>query len=219
MHRVVTIDGPAGSGKSTVARRLAEEIGFRYVDTGAMYRAVAVKVIDAGIPESDDERIGEAAETARLRFEGDRVFIDDRDVTEDIRSLKISTILSTVAANFRVRAAMKDLQRRTALDSDIVMEGRDIGSAVFPEADVKFFLEADAAERARRRCRQLGLNTSPGNPEFEEVRQDITNRDKADTEREHAPLVRPPDAVLVDTSGMDISEVVDFLVKCVREQI
>jgi cytidylate kinase len=194
---VIAIDGPAGAGKSTVARAAAERLGFTYLDTGAMYRAIAV----AAKGRDDAAAIARAA---RLEL-GERVTLDGEDVTERIREPWVSEAASRVSSDPAVRAALVAQQQRILADGDWVAEGRDIGTVVAPEAEVKVFLTADPAERARRRAEELG--TDP-----EVVLRDQALRDERDRNREHAPLVAAPDAVPVDTTGLSLDQVVEQIV-------
>ena len=194
---VIAIDGPAGAGKSSVARAAAERLGFTYLDTGAMYRAVAFRT------GSD----GDAAAVARaIRLElGERVVVDGDDVTERIRQPWVSEAASRVSSDPAVRAALVEQQRRLLSDGDWVAEGRDIGTVVAPDAAVKVFLTADPRERARRRAAELG-----GDPEV--VLREQTMRDERDRSREASPLAPAPDAVPVDTTGLSLEQVVDQVV-------
>jgi CMP/dCMP kinase len=199
---VVAIDGPAGAGKSTVARALARALGFTYLDSGAMYRAVGLMTTRHGGPPS--ERAGE------LQIElGERVVANGEDVTEAIRTPEVSEAASEVATDPRVRQALVQKQRELLASGDWVAEGRDIGTVVAPDASVKVFLTASPEERARRRATELGTDVRT-------VLQDQTLRDAQDTGREHSPLVRAPGAVELDTSGLSIDEVVEQIVDLVE---
>jgi cytidylate kinase len=200
---VVAIDGPAGAGKSTVARALAGALGFTYLDSGAMYRAVGLDVIDR------DGAASERAEELELELVGDRVIANGRDVTEAIRSPEVAEAASKVATNPKVRAALVEKQRALLSQGDWVAEGRDIGTVVAPDAEVKVFLTANPEERARRRAEELGTDV-------ETVLRDQALRDAQDEEREHSPLVRAGDAVELDTSGLTIDEVVERIVDLAR---
>jgi cytidylate kinase len=195
---IVAIDGPAGAGKSTVARAVAAALGYTYLDSGAMYRAVAL----AGLRRGTEP----AAIARSLRIEvGDRVLLDGEDVTDAIRTPEVSEASSRVAADPTVRRAMVAEQQRLLADGDWVAEGRDIGTVVAPEAGVKVFLTADARERARRRAAELGANPDT-------VLAEQTIRDERDRSREHSPLEPAPGAVVLDTTGLEIPEVVRRIV-------
>ncbi|HUJ35781.1 MAG TPA: (d)CMP kinase [Solirubrobacteraceae bacterium] len=198
---VVAIDGPAGAGKSTVARAVAGALGFTYLDTGAMYRAVALAAGERGAPA--------ASIAGSLKIEpGERILLDGRDVTDAIRTPEVSEAASQVAAEPSVRAAIAAEQRRLLARGDWVAEGRDIGTVVAPEAEVKVFLTADPAERARRRAAELGVDEAT-------VLAEQTIRDERDRTREHSPLVPAEGAIEVDTTGMTLPEVIDRVVALV----
>ncbi len=209
MKKTVAIDGPAGAGKSTIAKLVAEKLGYIYIDTGAMYRAVAWKVLDTGAGTTDEAIIRTAEKLhVSLRFVGDnvRVFADDTDVTEKIRTPEVTALVSQVAQLGPVREKMVELQRGMAKDGGVVMDGRDIASNVLPNADVKIFLTASIEERALRRWKEM---KAKGYDEpMEKLAAEIAARDKADSERAISPLVRVPEATLLDTTGMTIDEVV-----------
>lgn len=194
---VVAIDGPAGAGKSTVARALADRLGFTYLDSGAMYRAVALAVLRGG----GDPRTVARDSDVEL---GERVRLDGEDVTTAIRSPEVSEAASKVAADAEVREAVVAKQRRLLARGDWVAEGRDIGTVVAPEADVKVFLTAEAAERARRRARELGVDEQT-------VLADQAIRDERDRTRAHSPLAPAPGATILDTTGLSLDEVVERL--------
>jgi cytidylate kinase len=202
---IVAIDGPAGAGKSTVARGLATALGFTYLDSGAMYRCVALAV---------GERGGDPTEVARgLNIElGDRVRLDGRDVTEAIRTPEVSELASRVAADPGVREAMVAKQRELLHGGDYVAEGRDIGTVVAPEAELKVFLTASPRERARRRAAELGVDVDT-------VLADQTLRDERDRTRAHSPLEPAPGAVEVDTTGLSADQVVDRVATLARERL
>ena len=196
---IVAIDGPAGAGKSTVARTLATRLGFRYLDTGAMYRALTWLALEEGASLDDGVALGDLARREPVSFEGDRVFIRGEDVTEEIRLPRIDRIVSSVARHPNVREVMRERQRELGAHGDAVIEGRDIGTVVCPEADVKVYLVADAAERARRRVTDR--------PEIgeEALATDLRLRD----ERDAAQMKAAPDAEEIDTTELSIDEVVD----------
>ena len=216
----MTIDGPAGAGKSTTARMLAERLGYAMLDTGAIYRSVALVARQVGVTWDDEARL--AALVAGLeigfRFEDgvNRVLVDGRDVTDAIRAPEISDGASRVSALPAVRSALLGLQRRLGAGGGVVVEGRDVGTVVFPQAGAKFFLTASPIERARRRTAELRLN---GRPAVEEtVLAEIQERDERDTNRAVAPLRKAADAVQVDSDHMTPSEVVERLVAEVRRR-
>lgn len=204
---IVAIDGPAGAGKSTIARAVADRLGFDYVDTGALYRAVTLAALEAGTSLNDSEALAASARALPLRLDGARTFIGDRDVTQAIRTSDVTRAVSTVAADARVRAALVEIQRSFARRSNVVMEGRDIGSTIAPDAQVKVFLTASLDERARRRLEQLGMATDDAT--VADAARSIESRDRDDAEREASPLKRAPDAVVIDSTGKSIDDVVE----------
>lgn len=224
---VVAIDGPAGTGKSSVTRRLAEALGFVHVDTGALYRAVAWLLIQQ-LPEGEEldlERAAEIARTAHLEFRRmprknpkNRIFANGKDVTQFIRTPEVSMAASRVSAHPGVRAALLGLQRRLGCMGASILEGRDIGTVVFPDADVKFFLTATVEERAKRRLIELEASGADAQS-YEEVKRQIIERDSADASRAVAPLRRAADAIEVDTSRMTLDEVVAHMEVLVRARL
>lgn len=214
---IIAIDGPAGSGKSTVAKRVAERLGFHYLDTGAMYRAVAFRSIVLGVAIHDEAGVARIAQRDQVTFGHDdgsalpsRVFIAGDDVTGAIRTPRVDDSVSAVARMPLVREAMVAQQRTIAASSDIVVEGRDIGTVVFPDAELKVYLTATAEERARRRTAQQAATGHVVDPSG--VRESILRRDEADSTREVSPLEPAADAIHVDTTGLTIDEVVDRIV-------
>jgi cytidylate kinase len=214
---IVTIDGPAGSGKSTAARLLAQRLGFQFLDTGAMYRAVALECLALGIDLSDEVGVAEVARRLNIVALGPTVRSNGRDVTAAIRAPEISGAASRVAANPAVREAMVRLQREAAEGRKIVTEGRDQGTVVFPDAFCKFYLTADPDERARRR--QLELEEQGERVAFEELRAQILERDTRDKSRKNSPLVAAGDAQRIDTSKMTTDEMVHGLETIVRARM
>ncbi|MGH2699487.1 MAG: (d)CMP kinase [Actinomycetota bacterium] len=214
---VVAIDGPAGAGKSTVARAVARRLGFEYLDTGAMYRALALAALEVGVDPSDEEALTALAESVDIELDGEAVVLNGRDVSEAVRGEAVTRAVSEVAAAPGVRRALARLQRARAEAGDVVMEGRDIGSAVVPDAEVKIFLTASREERARRRARQLGL--PPDERSLEELSRAIEARDRADAEREASPFVQALDAVVVDSDEKDIETVVDEITRVARSAL
>ena len=216
---IVAIDGPSGAGKSTVARIVADRLGFLYIDTGAMYRAFGLHADRRGLDFAADDAVRRACEAVSIRLERDagalRVFLDGADVTAAIRTPEASMAASRWSAHPAVREAMTRLQREMGAGGGVVMEGRDIGSVVFPDAECKFYLTASEDERARRRHRDLiAAHESP--PTFESVRADIRRRDADDSTREHAPLTVPDGAIPIESTSMSIDEVVESILAAVQ---
>ncbi len=214
---IVTIDGPAGSGKSTAARRLAERLGFDFLDTGAMYRAVALEVLSRGIDLHDVGRVSQVADTAEIEALGPIVRAGGRDVTADIRTPEVTSAASKVAAIPEVRTALVRLQRQAAERRNIVSEGRDQGTVVFPHAECKFYLTADPNERARRR--QLELAEQGETIAVEDLLRQILERDNRDQTRDTAPLRPADDAIRIDTSHLSPDEMVGRLESLVRKRM
>lgn len=218
-HIVVAIDGPAGAGKSTIARRIAGALGAVYIDTGAMYRAVALLALRAGAPLDDAAALEPLAVASDIRFEpgSTRVFLNGEDVTAAIREPEISPAASRVSAVAAVRRILVGMQRRMAAGESVVMEGRDIGTVVFPGARVKIFLDADAAVRAARRVRELEAKGQP--PSAAEIGREVHERDLRDSTRADSPLVCAADAVRVDTTGLSLDAVEQVILGIIRERL
>jgi cytidylate kinase len=217
---IIAIDGPVGSGKSTVARRVAELLGYTHLDSGAMYRAVGLKALRGGVPLDSPERLAELAGAARIDLvprDGKLlVLLDGEDVTDEIRAPEVSHAASVVAVVPGVRHPMVAEQRRAGEQGGVVMEGRDIGSVVFPHADLKIFLDASPEVRASRRKREL--EEKGESMEFERVLAEVHERDRRDRGREMSPLVRAADAVVVDNTAMDAEETARAIVLLAREK-
>jgi CMP/dCMP kinase len=212
---VITIDGPAGAGKSTVAAELAHRLGFTLVDTGALYRGLAWAVQESGVRLDDDRALKRVLDRTSVRLDGARVLVNDRDVSAEIRTPAISRLTSRLTTLGVVRDKMTPIQRALAAEGGAVLEGRDTGSVVWPEAEVKFYLDADLDTRARRRRDDLVARGLGG--DLETVREDVARRDRQDMERALAPLVKPEGAVVVDTTGLGITEVVDGLLRVIEQ--
>jgi len=213
---VIAIDGPAGAGKGTVARRLAARLGYRLLDTGSMYRALAWSVARAGLQPDDTPALRRHVERVQIDLEGDRVVVDGRDVTDDIRTQEIANLTSRLSMLGIVRDKLTPLQRRLASTGGVVLEGRDTGTVVCPEAEVKFYLDASLEERARRR--QAELRTRGIDLEPEAARREIAARDAQDSSRALAPLRKAPDAVEVDTTGLSVDQVVTALAEAIERR-
>ena len=213
---IIAIDGPAGAGKSTLARRVALRLGAVYIDTGAMYRAVALWAMRSGIPLDDSHRLEALAKNASIEFIAgdDRLLLNGEDVTEAIRTLEVASAASEVAAVAGVRRQMVEMQREIAANSSVVMEGRDIGTVVFPDADVKIFLDATSEIRAQRRAEELGEKKIPF--DLDRLRQQIEERDARDRNRTASPLLQAQDATYLDSSKLSPLEVEEEILRIVR---
>ncbi|MEE2908144.1 MAG: (d)CMP kinase [Planctomycetota bacterium] len=219
---IITIDGPAGTGKSTVARALAERLGLDCLDTGALYRAIALLALESGVSVEDGNALASLAEEAELQIDWTAdppsLWVGDRDVSARIRDLDVSGLVSAVASQPAVRAVLDSAQRKIAqAHPQLVTEGRDQGSVVFPDAQVRFFLDADESVRAQRRAHQLAQRGKPVDEEV--VRSDIRQRDETDRSRAAAPLVQPKGSIRIDSTHLTIEGVVDHMVKEVRHVV
>ncbi len=212
---IVAIDGPAGAGKSTVAKRVAARLGYVYINSGAMYRAIALWALRLGTDLTDMHRLEQLAKEARITLSSNGgVQLNSEDVTDAIREPAVSEAASKVSTVPGVRRALLGLQRAIAEESSVVMEGRDIGSVVFPSAQVKIFLDADPAERARRRTDEL--RAAGGDGDMQTVAREMAERDGRDRKRAEAPLLQAPDAELVDSTGLTLEQVEEAVLKIVR---
>jgi len=218
---IVAIDGPVGAGKSTVARAVAQRLRFRYVDTGAMYRSVAWAALQRRVSVSDEQAVTALAKSLRIDFVtdpiGQHVLVDGVDVTEAIRTPQVSDGASIVSVYPGVREALVTIQRRLGVDGGVVMEGRDIGTVVFPDAEIKVFLDASLDERARRRFEELKARGA--DVDLESVRKAEEERDRRDRTRNHSPLRAAPDAVVIDSTGIPADEVVARIVQLVQRKM
>ena len=217
----MAIDGPVGAGKSTVARAVAQRLRFRYVDTGAMYRSVAWAALQRGISLSDERAVTALAQSLQIDFvtdpEGQRILVDGVDVTDLIRTPQVSDGASVVSVYPGVREAMVAVQRRLGADGGVVMEGRDIGTVVFPDAEIKVFLDASLDERARRRFEELRARGAGA--DLESVRRAEEERDRRDRTRSHSPLRAASDAVVIDSTGIPADEVAAGIVQLVQRRL
>ena len=221
-YRSIAIDGPAGAGKSTLARQAAERLGFLYVDTGAIYRTVALKALRAGVDPGDAEGVLPLLDGLDVRMDygsdgEQKMYLDGEDVTQAIREHRVSGAASRISAIPQVRAFLLEFQRRQAREHNVIMDGRDIGTVVLPQADVKIFLTASAELRARRRLLELEQRGQKGT--FEEILRDILQRDEMDKTRPVAPLRQAEDAVCLDTSRLDLDQSLQALLSIVKEKI
>jgi CMP/dCMP kinase len=214
---LITIDGPAGAGKTTVSRSLARKIGYRYLDTGALYRAVALKVIENKV--SSDRDLEKLCQDLSINFIHEngvfRLFCNGEDVTDRIRTNEISMMASKISAKPVVRKALLNLQREIGEKKDVIAEGRDMGTVVFPDADIKFFLDASTKTRAVRRYQEIGLQSSQT---LKQVEEQIIKRDKNDSSRELAPLKAAPDAIMIDSTKFSVEQVVEQMLKYILNE-
>lgn len=210
---VIAVDGPAGAGKSTIAKLIAEKLNINYIDTGAMYRAITYKCLQNNIDINNEKEVINIAKNCEIDFKDNNIYLNGEILTDEIRTMEVSNNVSNVAKIKEVRYLMVDVQRNIGKVSSVILDGRDIGSYVFPNADYKFFLIATPEERGNRRYKELVNKGYDVN--LEEIIKDIIKRDEIDSNREFAPLVKAEDAIEIDTTGKTITEVVD----CVLSQI
>ncbi|HBN27623.1 MAG TPA: (d)CMP kinase [Clostridiaceae bacterium] len=214
---VVAIDGPAGAGKSTISKIIAQKLNLKYIDTGAMYRAVTLKAIKNNLDLCNNNEISHMVKNSNISINDEKIFIDEIDVTEEIRMPYVNEKVSIVSAMPGVREVLKEKQRKMAENFNVIMDGRDIGTNVLKDANIKIFLTASVEERAKRRYKEMiekGINTT-----FEDVFKDIENRDKIDSSRKANPLKKADDAVMLDTTGMKMNEVVDAIIKIIQDRM
>jgi len=216
----IAIDGPSGAGKSTVARSLAKRLGYVYIDTGAMYRSLALRVKEKGIPPENELTLRQLALSIHIHFitEGGqtRVFCEGKDITEAIRTPEISRLASSISKQKGVREVLVQMQRKMGEEGGVILEGRDIGTVVFPGADVKFYLDAESDERVRRRYDEMvekGVKV-----DFKETQEELLQRDYNDTHRVHSPLKKADDAVFIDSTHRSVEEVVEEMVRVIKER-
>lgn len=215
MGKVIAIDGPSGAGKSTIAKMLAARLGFVYLDTGALYRAVALLFMRKGIrPEDDDRVLAAALGSADVYFRDGKVFLNSADVSQDIRTTEVGHFSSVFSARKEVREFLLSVQRNAALDNDLVVEGRDTTTVIFPDAQKKFFMDASVAERTERRYKQLkeiGLEVTQ-----EKAERDVVERDERDRGRDIAPLTKAKDAIMIDTTNRSIEQIIGNILEIVK---
>lgn len=217
---VVTIDGPAGAGKTTVSRQLALCLGYRYIDTGALYRAVAMALDHAGVAADDDPAISRLLKSVNvdLMAAGDdlRLMLNGQDITDKIRTPEITMLASAASARLPVRKFLLEIQRDMASAKRVVLEGRDMGTVVLPDADIKFFLDAAPGTRARRRHRELQMRQGDAAPDLDQVEADMRQRDHNDSHRDLAPLKPAADAIIIDSTSHSVDQVVETMVAHIR---
>jgi CMP/dCMP kinase len=216
---IIAIDGPSGAGKGTIARAVAKRLGFHHVDTGAMYRAVAWKALHDGIDLTDEAVVSALAERAQFDVSDERVSVDGHDIVSSIRTPEMDAAASVVARQPAVRRVLVERQRALAERGGTVMEGRDIGTVVFPRAQVKIYLDASPEERARRRATDPAHASGKGTAAIQEVATALADRDRRDTTRAASPLAVAEDAVVIDTTALSIDEAVERVMEIVREKI
>ena len=211
---IIAVDGPAGAGKSTIAKIIAKRLNINYIDTGAMYRAVTSKCLQNNVDVKDENAVIEMAKKTSIDFRDNNIYLDSKIVNDEIRTLEVSKNVSDVAKIKEVRYLMVDLQREIGKNNAVILDGRDIGSYVFPNADYKFFLVATPEERGKRRYIELKEKGYEGT--LEDIINDIIRRDEIDSNREFAPLVKAEGAIEIDTTGKDIDQVVDLVLQKIK---
>lgn len=216
-HVIITIDGPSGTGKSSAARAVAKALGYVFLDTGALYRTAALAVDQRGADIDNDTVCGSIVAQIDIRFDQERVLLDGTDVSDAIRTPRISDLSSRIAVHPSVRRKLLDIQRSFAHRVSLVAEGRDTGSVVFPDADIKIYLDASPQARARRR--HLELQAKGRTMGYEEVLAEIAERDRRDAKRDHAPLVIPDHAVVVDTTHLSLDDVIQEILRVIRTRL
>lgn len=212
---IIAIDGPAGAGKSTIAKKVADSLGYVYIDTGAMYRAFTYELLTSSISLSDIEEINKVLEKTNIEFKNNEIFLNNLNVTNEIRSKNVTANVSAVSAIPQVREKLVNLQRKIASESNSILDGRDIGTVVFPNAELKIFLTASVKIRALRRYNELIAKDK--NIDINEIEAEIEKRDKLDSSRETSPLIKAADAIEIDTSDLSIDEVANTILKLAEE--
>ena len=218
---IIAIDGPSGAGKSTVARSLAKELGYTYIDTGAMYRSVALRVKERGISPEEELAINQLASSLHIAFiaDGGKAYVlcDGEDITEAIRTHEISHLASTISKQKGLREALVQMQREMGKGGGVILEGRDIGTVVFPDAEVKFYIDAESEERTRRRYDEMvekGVAV-----DLKETREELMRRDHSDMNRAHSPLKKAADAIFIDSTHCSLKKVVEEMARIIKEKI
>lgn len=211
----IAIDGPAGAGKSTIAKKLAEILSIEYIDTGAMYRAITLKVLNEGLDPKSEEDVKAVLERTTIDFRNNHIYLDNKNVDKEIRENRVSKNVSYIAKIKEVREALVRIQQNLARTKSVIMDGRDIGTVVLPNADYKFFIVASVEERARRRYKEL-LEKGEKNISYEEIKREIEMRDKIDSTRDVYPLVKSEDAYLLDTTGKTVDECVEEILSIIK---
>jgi len=214
-YKVIAIDGPAGAGKSTIAKRLADSIGYIYIDSGSMYRALTLKVLREDIPLTELDSIINIAKETDIDFRENSIFLDGKAANSEIREEYVNRNVSYIAAIPEVRKLMVELQRKISRDKNVVMDGRDVGTVIFPSADVKFFITASADERAERRYNELKQKGYAA--DINDIKSQIINRDHIDTTRSESPLKAACNAIIIDTTGKSIEEVLEEVILLCRK--
>ncbi|MGF7057059.1 (d)CMP kinase [Brassicibacter mesophilus] len=211
----IAIDGPAGAGKSTISKILAKELGIDYIDTGAMYRALTLKILNTGIDLYDEKKITEVLKNTSIDFRNNHIFLDGINVDEEIRNNEVSTKVSIIAKMIEVRKILVDVQRKIANNKSVVMDGRDIGTFVLPNAEFKFYITASVNERGIRRFKEL--KEKGYDVELNKIIEEIENRDRIDSTRDFAPLKKSLDAIEIDTTGKSINEIIIQILEIVKK--
>lgn len=213
---IIAIDGPAGAGKSTISKLVSKRLDINYLDTGAMYRAITYKCIEEGININNEEEVIKICESSDVDFRNNQIYLDGKNVDIEIRRQEVSSNVSNVAKIKKVRELLVARQREIASESDAILDGRDVGTCIFPDARYKFFLSASAQERGRRRYEEL--KSKGEDVDLDNIIEDIKKRDKIDSTREVSPLIKAEDAIEIDSTSMSINEVVDYIIDAVESE-
>lgn len=213
---IIAIDGPAGAGKSTISKLVSKRLDINYLDTGAMYRAITYKCIEEGININNEEEVIKICESSDVDFRNNQIYLDGKNIDIEIRRQEVSSKVSNVAKIKKVRELLVARQREIASESDAILDGRDVGTCIFPDARYKFFLSASAQERGRRRYEEL--KSKGEDVDLDNIIEDIKKRDKIDSTREVSPLIKAEDAIEIDSTSMSINEVVDYIIDAVESE-